>query len=318
MKLIQVKTLLVSLCVLLTTVGIYAQDVPPYVITVPLDIVPEGIVYDENTERFLVSSMAHGTIYVIDDNGEAVPFIEDENLISTLGLAIDATNNRLWAVNRNDATRFDPTAELVAGVGAFDLTTGERAFYVGLEEFISGDASLLNDITIDDDGNAYITDSFTDLVFRVDANGEPSVLAQGGNLTPVPTDLFGGTPWGLGGIAYHPDGFLLSTHIGTQTLYRIPLDDPSNIEVVETDDTFLAIADGLMLADTGRIITSALGQVTVVTSEDGWATAGAEQASGGHGPVTTLALRDDHIYVLYAFLSNPPGFFNIVRVEFGN
>ncbi len=44
---------------------------------------PEGIEYNPQTGKFLLSSVREGTIYEINEDGTYRPFIQDERLIST-------------------------------------------------------------------------------------------------------------------------------------------------------------------------------------------------------------------------------------------
>src|SRR4051812_29708538 len=64
---------------------------------------PEGIEWDAISGSFLVGSLSQGTIYSIlpseDGTGEIEPFIEDEELMSTVGIEIDEENDRLLVSN---------------------------------------------------------------------------------------------------------------------------------------------------------------------------------------------------------------------------
>jgi hypothetical protein len=40
---------------------------------------PEGIEYDADRQRFLLSSLAEGTIFAVTDDGTVTPFVEDKN-----------------------------------------------------------------------------------------------------------------------------------------------------------------------------------------------------------------------------------------------
>ena len=64
---------------------------------------PEGIEYDAVGERFLFGSLTYGTIHSLSNNGDGTMaldvVVEDEALMSTVGLEVDKTNNRLLVAN---------------------------------------------------------------------------------------------------------------------------------------------------------------------------------------------------------------------------
>src|SRR5687768_14885975 len=125
-------------------------------------LLPEGIEWDAVTGSFLVGSLSQGTIHRItpNDDGTATiePFIEDEELMSTVGLEVDEENNRL-IVSNSAATAFSggPGAAMLA---AYDLETGERAYMVDLAALYDSPTNFANDVTVDEEGNAYVTNSF--------------------------------------------------------------------------------------------------------------------------------------------------------------
>ncbi|MEO1340417.1 MAG: hypothetical protein AAFV28_04550, partial [Cyanobacteria bacterium J06635_13] len=70
--------------------------------TIPIvrdNLFPESAEYNPHTEQFLLTSLTEGTIFTTNGDGSVSPFIEDERLISTIGLAIDEEHNRLLVAN---------------------------------------------------------------------------------------------------------------------------------------------------------------------------------------------------------------------------
>ena len=111
------------------------------------------------------------------------------------------------------------------GFGSFDRLTGDPLFYVDLAAAASDGRDFANDVAVDPDGNAYVTNSFTPVIYKVDLNGNVSVFLR--------DDRFAASPIGLNGIDYNPDGFLLAAVMGQSKLYKIPLDDPASMSEVD-------------------------------------------------------------------------------------
>ena len=102
--------------------------------------IPEGIEYDEDNGRFLTGSLAEGTIFVIERDGRVVPFIQDAELVSTVGIEADEDRDRLLVTNSNSAVFADQNASGHAKLGVYHLTTGERLAMVDLGATIAAPA----------------------------------------------------------------------------------------------------------------------------------------------------------------------------------
>ena len=70
------------------------------------------------------------------------------------------------------------TQKKIARLLAFDLATGKKQHAVELDKLVEGQ-HFCNDMTIDGDGNVFVTDSFSPVIYRVDpkykAIGVPQV-----------------------------------------------------------------------------------------------------------------------------------------------
>lgn len=66
-------------------------------------IIPEGVEYDTKNKRFLVGSLAKGTVYAVAKDGTLTPFIEDPDLKSSVGIEVDEERNRLLVPNSDRA-----------------------------------------------------------------------------------------------------------------------------------------------------------------------------------------------------------------------
>jgi sugar lactone lactonase YvrE len=285
---------------------------------------PEGIEYDATNGYFLVGSLTEGTISKVMPDGTITPFIEDADLTSSVGIHIDRARNRLLVSSSDAAVFSDPNAQGRAGLAAYDLTSGERLFYADLSALTPDGRFFINDVTVDEAGNAYATNSFQPVIYRVSEAGEAEVFVQ--------DEQLGNENFGLNGIEYVPTsgkngsesgGFLLAAVTGAGALYKIPVDDPSELSEVTLSEPFGI--DGMALDAQGRLIAVAMtfdeggesGQeIIAVSSDDDWANARIVSRVPTEGNATTVALHGDSAYYINAYLDNPAQEqYEIIRVD---
>src|SRR3970282_937727 len=148
-----------------------ADEIPATIVAERGGVIPEGIEYDQANERFLTGSLAGGPIFEIATGGSVTPVIMDSELVSSVGIEVDEPRDRLLVAN-SDRTVFQPGNVGQAKLGVYSLTTGERLAMVDLaavlEEPTDPPAYFANDVAVDADGNAYITDTRQNVVYRVD------------------------------------------------------------------------------------------------------------------------------------------------------
>ena len=293
-----------------TSVVVWAQqlneNIPDEITIEHHNLFPEGIEFDEAGERFLISSMESGTIHQFDDEGTLTTFVEDNDLHSTAGLEIDRNNNRLLVANTN----FDNFGQ--AWLGAYDLETGQRLFMSNLSDVFPADMHLANDVAVDSEGNAYVTDTFAPAIYRVDMDGGVSVFLQDDALAFT------------NGIVAHPDGYLLLGAFQNQLL-KISLDEPTVMPVALADSIQFDVIDGMVLHPDGSLIVVTFpGSIIYrLTSDDDWTSANLIGLSTDHeaGWGTTVALRGESVYVVHSHLNDweenlDQDSFEIVRVFF--
>ena len=326
------KLTLYSLLVVLSTLFVFSscqrfEDIFQEVgdeIQIPSEITidepalfPEGIEYDRVNQRFLISSVAQGTIGTVDQHGNYEPFIEDEAFVATAGIEIDELRQRLLVCVS------DPNTSAIAALGSYDLRTGERQFWVDLAA-VADDSALhfANDVAVDRHGNAYVTDSFAPIVYKVDLHGQASVFIRDNTFQPPTSGSFG-----LNGIVYHPNGYLLAAFLATGTLYKIPLDHPERFVNIVTEAEVATSPDGLYLSrdqQTLAVVNNGGGQagsVVTLNSNSDWESAQTQKVfpTGAVFPTTTVQYGED-FYVLYAYLNEffagntSRSVFRIVRV----
>ncbi|MFC6224128.1 SMP-30/gluconolactonase/LRE family protein [Hymenobacter artigasi] len=292
-----------------------AEPAAPARISVPQPALsPEGIQYDEANKRFYVSSRTKGTIGTVRDDSTYTEFGKDSRLISTIGLNLDAGRQRLLAAvsdnGFNPSVVNAPTKGKLAALAIFNTGTGALTSYVDLGGLRPTGAHFANDIAVDKDGNAYITDSMSPIIYKVDLQGNATVFLENAQLS-------GGTGFGLNGIVYHPDGYLLTAKTSDGTLFKVPISNPAGFTTVSKAQSLVG-ADGLLLTDPTTLLVVAGNQRTVyrMTSADAWATTTATGsfATGAVSP-TTITKRGSDAYVLYPYTATAPRF-AIVKAVF--
>lgn len=257
------------------------------------DLFPEGIEYDIRNNRFLLSSITRGDIGQVV-NGEYSVFISDESLVSTLGIHIDHTTKRLLVTNTTIDGSF---AELIV----YDLS-GDNIFYSDLGGLTAG-GHLSNDVTTDNHGMAYVTDSYSGIIFKVDPAGNASIFLEDPDLAPTPGNF------GLNGIDYDPRGFLLVSHLENNMIFKIPIDDPENYSVVDIPVELFS-PDGLYLNNPNELIVVSNNfggdnaRVQTFGTMDSWETAFLKSEFPVPGDfLTTVTVKRNTPYVLSANLN---------------
>lgn len=268
---------------------------------------PEGIIYSDVTQKTYVSSYFQGKIITVDLDGNMSNFVTDENLVAVVGMTIDKTKNRLLVCNSNSGLSLKSKKETIgrlAEVIAYDLTTGEKLKTFDLAGLYQG-GHFLNDITTDDKGNVFVTDSFSPVIYKIDANDNTSVLVNNKQFE-VPQGAFG-----LNGIVYHKDGFLITGMFGK--LYKISLDNPENVQEIALDSSINSL-DGLLLLDNNTIALASnyfMGPkfdeaIYKIETTDNWATAKVTHTFkdlAGVFPTTLTKIKND-VYVSYGYFGD--------------
>lgn len=281
----------------------------PSKITVPQRALsPEGIQYDETNKRFIVSSRTQGRIGTVRDDSTYTQLADDPRLVSTIGLNLDASRQRLLAavsdIGVNTTRSTATTMRKLAALAIFNPSSGALTSYVDLGALRPALPHFANDIAVDAQGNAYITDSLSPIIYKVDAAGVATVFLENSQLS-------GGTGFGLNGIVYHPDGYLLVAKTNDGTLYKVPLATPASFAAVTSSQSLVG-ADGLLLLDNNTLLVVAGSQNTVfrMASTDAWATTRATGsfATGAVSATTITRRNGTEAFVLYPYTPTSPRF----------
>jgi len=261
------KSLLIYI-LLITTILLNNCCKFPQEITLSRDaLYPEGIEYDTRKEEFLLSSLKYGTISRVDLKGNLKDFIQDENLISTIGIRADQKNNKLYICNSDPGVSIKTSPETqrkIAGLAVYDLGDGTKLNYYELHKLFSGN-HFCNDIALDEKGSVYVTDSFAPAIYKIDLSGKATLF--------LTDKRFEGEGFNLNGIIATRE-YLIVAKSNEGILFKIPLEEPQKMSIVNISEKFPG-ADGLVLNDqnTLTVITNGAKTVYKLKSSDNFESA---------------------------------------------
>lgn len=227
---------------------------------------PEGIAFDSISRNYFVSSARLGGIGKVTLDGSYSVLINDPSFKSSYGMKVHPDGKRIFVcigdANYSKFTSLETRKKMARLIG-IDINTGKKTDDINLAGLVSG-LHFPNDLTFDNQNNAYITDSFANVIYKVTPQGKASVFAD--------HQLFKTEGIGLNGIVWHPSGYLLSVSSGTGTIYKINIDDPKKVSKVLTEQ-FLMNGDGLLLTGSQKLVVVQNGgsdKIYELTSSDNW------------------------------------------------
>jgi len=310
----------ISLITALVTVSTWAKDNTQTIIKHPNSITiegialnPEGIEYDPNDQTFLLSSLNAAPITKVNMDGTYKPFTSGEQFpLSTAGLQVDTKRNRLLVAGFNGTEMMDndPKTKGVSFLRVYNLKTGVLEKETNLSSLAPEAAAYFaNDIAVDSEGNAYITDWYAGLIYKVDLDGKASIFWRNTS----------GIAGGPNGIDYHPDGYLLVSIIKVNDkgiyekhgLVKVPLVNPSTSTNVVITNVAFGGFDGMVITPKGKVIgvtnnrkTGGGNTLIELTSKDNYKSAQVTQAKA-ITPSTTVALTPKgEAYVIHQDFSD--------------
>jgi sugar lactone lactonase YvrE len=222
------------------------------VILIPGDrYFPEGVTVTSNG-TFFAGSLFEGCIMRAPAGAARMePFIESgvNGLISVLGLWADEARQTLWACS-SDVGNGRLTGRAPVGVKAFDLQTGAAK---GGYDFPGG--GFANDLTLDAQGNLYVTDSWTPRILRLSAGGV-------GLDEWINAPELGVEQWSLNGIDFdRTNGVIYTVNQRAGLLFRIAVEPDGRAGAV----TLIHTSQELRRPDGLKVI----GPHTLATAEGG-------------------------------------------------
>lgn len=287
-----------------------AAEMPATITMDTAGTVPEGVEYDTKNKRFLVGSLAEGTVFTVASDGKLTPFIKDPDLKSSVGIEVDEQRNRLLVAN-SDRDVFGGQSAGQAKLGVYDLGTGKRLAMVDLAAVGPSDAKshFANDVTVGPDGSAYVTDTMARVIYKVTPKYVASVF--------LPNSFGSVERHSFNGIVAHPKGYLLVAESVAGDVYKVPLKKPASFTKVKLSEP-VSGADGLLWHpdDCLIVVRNDKSQLVVaLKSKDDWASAEVDSKGASSTQQTTGALTDDGVYVVHPFFTDAKAMPILERVE---
>lgn len=276
--------------------------------------------------RVWIGSVTSGTVLEVSPSGPSrVLTAGDADIRAGTALRFDAASGRLWGV----APDLFGKPRRPSIVFAVDVTTGARVVKRSLPE-----GTFANDLVLDGEGGAYVTDSSSPRILHVDGDGDDgdavSTFAEDARFAAAPGQL------GLAGITRLPDGALLVGHFSGGALFRVrarpgaaPLVEPLRLSrAISNPDGMLAIHDRSVLlcegdyfgaqrgGDHGRLLRLVLGGIDGLEAR-------VEVVRDGFNAPVNLTRAGDAVLISDARIrarmrgdlaAPPPASFPIVRV----
>ena len=281
-----------------------SETLPAVIVANRTGFIPEGVEYDMANGRLLTGSLSEGSVFEIGADGQVTEFVNDAELVSSVGIEADEAYGRLFVANA-DRSVFQGEGQGQAKLGVYDLSTGSRIAMVDLASTVTDPpedaAYFANDVAVADNGIAYVTDTRLSVIYEVSTEYEASLLHRFDD---------GGS--GPNGIVYHPAGFLLVAR--GATLWKVPVDNPETLSEVMVAEEITG-QDGMVWSAMRLVIVSNdANRVVALRSEDEWGTAEVVGVGAYEPQATTAAVVGDAIYVVHPHFADddPP---SVSRVE---
>lgn len=161
---------------------------------------------------------------------------------------------------------------------------------------VGDEKSFVDDIAVDAEGNAYVTDAKANRLWKVGVDGK--------FLSVIRSPLFTPQEWyktfvGLNGIVYHPDGFLIVIHTFSGSLFKIDISKGDEVKVIDVVGGPLSFGDGLELLSPTKLVVAGNPSGRLVESSDGWETASVVAKFSGprHRLATAATVKDGKVYL---------------------
>jgi sugar lactone lactonase YvrE len=144
------------------------------------DLMPEGIEYDPHTDRFLLGSTRRRRILSVGREGETSDLVApgQDGLLAVLGLRVDPSRRRLWAVSwgSEEVTEFEEDDVGRSRLHCWSLEDG--SLLGRWEAPADSTRHAFNDLALRPDGGVVVTDALAGALFaaRVDSPALETIL----------------------------------------------------------------------------------------------------------------------------------------------
>jgi sugar lactone lactonase YvrE len=184
------------------------------------DMFPEGVAYDPISQAFFVGSLTEAGITRVEglDGAQSVFVPSSPTATSSAGMKVDAGARRLWVCGSGDG---DDSSQIYV----YGIDDGALVETIDLGSLLA--MASCNDLALDAEGAAYVTDPRSSSIHRIAVGGDASVWATDPEFAPELMDL------GLNGIAVTPDDTaVIVTKFISKRLLRVAKDDPTQISEI--------------------------------------------------------------------------------------
>lgn len=196
-------------------------------------VFPEGIAYDERTQLVFVSSTTNGTVFRGTASDETLtPFLPPggDGRTTAIGLEVDNAGHLFVAGGGT------------GNVWVYDELTGDL-----IAVLVTGSSpTFINDIAVDKNGVAYITDSMSPVIYRAVPNGSGGYTIERW-LELAGTPIVYGPGFNLNGMVVSPsDQYLFTVQTNTGKIFRIDIATKAIVQLDVGGATF-PNGDGLWI-----------------------------------------------------------------------
>ena len=278
------------------------------------ELFPEGVAFDPVGQAFYVGSLSDGSVHRIDADGtQTMASAGAPGNWSTAGLKVDPAAGRIWTCSS------ETDDDMTQAIWVLDLASGDVLELYDLADIADG--ADCNDVALDADGVAYVSDPPLGTVHRIEVGGAAEAWATHDDFQMEIPGL------GLNGLAVTPDAeaLIVAKFLSTR-LFRIALSDPTDIVEVDlagtpfTGGTPISGADGIVFSGDALFVTFAE-IVKRVDFDAGWAsgTVSDIEVPGAGNGLSTAAEANGSVYVVKSevtafVLGEPPNLpFQILR-----
>ena len=284
-----------------------------YPLSSPMSL-PEGVAFDAKTRRFFATGLMGGQLIAIDAaSGEEAVFYAYAAPVQLSGAKVDEQRRRLWVCVSDISGPH-------GGVDLFDVDSGAL-----LQHFDLARGGICNDVCLDSDGVAFVTDSFQPVIYRVDArDGSAGEFVRDAQMA-APMGQFG-----LNGVVVTPDDrHVIGGFTSPSKLFITSRTDPQGVREITLVGDPLAVAndphftgaDGIVFIGNVLYVVNDGGVQQVTFTADDYSAGRVRSVRLPEAGLTTATVVDGELYVIKAevvramHMRQPPNLpFKIYRV----
>lgn len=195
---------------------------------------PEGIAYQNQKDRFLISDVRNGLIYSFGSDGSERKLVIDltaHGYWSAMGMAFDPNDpKKLWIATAAlpNYSKYGEELKGKSAVLRIDLETSSVE-----QSFSTEGEHLFGDLIVGVDGTVFVSDSYQPVIYTIQSEGHS-----------MEEFLRHGTWWNLQGLALSGDGQVLYVADYITGIHRIDLKTKSVEPLIEENER-LRGADGI-------------------------------------------------------------------------